>query len=74
MTVTRDEIEVKEDVVNRVEISSTDPSTSAKAEKRIKYREKNQTLELFSLLGNVKCIGVKWIYKKVERAWRHYQT
>ena len=65
--------EEEEELVNMVELSSSDSTTYEEAENSLKWREamddemasieKNQTWKLTKLPSEAKCIGVKWIYK-----------
>lgn len=71
--ITGNEAEEDEDIVNMVEMNSTDPVTFEEAEKSLKWREamdeeikaieRNETWELTELPRGAKCIRVKWIYK-----------
>ena len=71
--ITGNESDEDEDVVNMVEVNSSDPVSFEEAEKSLKWREamnekiraieRNETWELTELPRGAKCIGVKWIYK-----------
>lgn len=71
--ITGSEVEEDEEVVNMVEVNSSDPVSFEEAEKSLKWREamneeiraieRNGTWELTELPKGAKCIGVKWIYK-----------
>ena len=71
--ITGNEAYEDEDVVNMVEVNSSDPVSFEEVEKSLKWREamneeiraieRNETWELTELPRGAKCIGVKWIYK-----------